>query len=96
MYKLSTSDHTLSHYDSKTSKVQDITDPDYRLMLDAHVRSGDYLINLAAKLDHYAEEIKKKNSVVAHLLLGLAQDLSYVDHKYTLAKKTDKDNQARR
>lgn len=90
MYKLSAQDHTLSHYDDKAGKVQDITDPDYRLMLDAHVRSGDYLINLAAKLDHYAEEIKKEHSVVAHLLLELAQDLSYVDHKYTLAKKPNK------
>ena len=73
-----------------TWTLRDYADSAYRRMLDARAQSGDYLINLVAELGHIAIEVKKANPGAYKSLINLAKDLSYIDDKYIIAKKSKK------
>lgn len=56
--------------------------------LDALVRSGDYFITLATRLDLIAHELTEKDPGAAMSLEKIIRDLDYLQRNYTIDRKT--------
>lgn len=79
----------INHFASSLSYVcdADISDTQQRRMeIDAQVRSGDYFITLATRLDALAQEGILNNDT-AYEIQRLVGDLLYLQHKYDIKRK---------
>ena len=89
-YQLPTFTGLTTHGDSVLLFRDGLISDKERLELDAEVRSGDYFVTLATKLDLLSQNVT--NRYIRVSLDKIVTDLVYMQHNYTINK--DKDRQA--
>lgn len=58
-----------------------------RLLLESHIRSGDYFSTLATTLDDLSTRLSRGDTVQHEELDKLVNDLLYIDRRYCLERK---------
>jgi hypothetical protein len=85
-YAMPSTPIVLSHFPGRRFFVRDI-DEDVEMLLEARIRSGDYVLTLATELDKLAQSLAAGNAPEAVDLERLVSELLVINKKYTLEKK---------
>lgn len=88
-YRIPASSGLLAHFPGRRQLLRDGLDDETEagLVLEARVRSGDYMLTLATELDRIAQGLAAARAPEAADLERLAAELLLVNRRYDLIKR---------